>query len=66
MRTVELGVDQEQPLHFYKKEFQDPFVKATGEFYAAESAAFLALNSVSAYMTKAEERLAQEEVREVY
>eukprot|EP01128_Nolandella_sp_AFSM9_P000507 TRINITY_DN10665_c0_g1_i1.p1 TRINITY_DN10665_c0_g1~~TRINITY_DN10665_c0_g1_i1.p1 ORF type:complete len:773 (+),score=222.39 TRINITY_DN10665_c0_g1_i1:28-2319(+) len=58
---IDIGVSEEQPVQFYKKEFQDPFVQATGEFYLKESTEFLQNNNVSAYMTKAEERLAQEE-----
>jgi len=59
--TVELGVNEEQPVLFYRKEFQEPFVESTRDFYIKESTAFLQQNSTSAYMQKAEERLAQEE-----
>jgi hypothetical protein len=46
---------------FYKKEFQDSFIKETREYYQKESDAFIQTNSVSAYMQKAEERIMQEE-----
>lgn len=41
---VDIGVEEEQPVQFYKKEFQDPFVLATGEFYLKESTEFLQNN----------------------
>jgi cullin 1 len=51
----------ENPVSYYKKEFQDPFIKATKEYYIAESDAFIQANTVSNYMQKAEERILQEE-----
>jgi len=51
----------ENPVSYYKKEFQDPFIKATKDYYIAESDAFISANTVSNYMQKAEERINQEE-----
>jgi len=51
----------ENPVSYYKKEFQDPFIKATKDYYIAESDAFIQANTVSNYMQKAEERILQEE-----
>jgi cullin 1 len=47
----------------YKAHFEIPFIEATSEYYAVESRTFLAENSVSAYMKKAEDRLREEEDR---
>jgi len=59
---IKLGVPPcENPVVYYKKEFQDHFIKATREFYQKESDAFIQSNDVSAYMQKAEERILQEE-----
>jgi cullin 1 len=57
---IRLGVIEESPVHFYKAEFQDPFIAATKEFYKKESDDFLVQNSVSEYMKKAEIRINQE------
>lgn len=57
---IRLGVIEKNPIHFYKAEFQDPFIAATKEFYKKESDDFLAQNSVSEYMKKAEVRINQE------
>jgi len=51
----------ENPVVFYKKEFQDAFIKDTREYYQKESDTFIQTNSVSAYMQKGEERIIQEE-----
>lgn len=64
---IEIGVGEDSKdvtaaqTAFYKKEFQDPFVKNTKEYYIKESDQFLQQNGVSEYMKKAEARLAQEE-----
>jgi len=57
---IDIGVMEEQAVNFYKIEFETPFVNNTMDFYIQESEAFLQSNSVSAYMEKAEDRLAQE------
>lgn len=44
----------------YKEYFQEPFLEATRTYYKAESQAFVANNSVSDYMRKAESRLDEE------
>ena len=64
---VALGLDdvdtQRQNLEVYRDAFQKPFLEATEAYYAQESTAFLADNSVTEYMKKAETRLAEEENR---
>ena len=64
---VSLGLDEsdtnKQSLDVYKEHFEDPFITATEVYYKAESEAFLAENSVSDYLKKAEERLKEEEDR---
>ncbi|ORY31833.1 putative ubiquitin-protein ligase [Naematelia encephala] len=64
---VSLGLDeadaQRQQLDVYKEYFQTPFLDATSQYYSDESAAFVASNSVSDYMKKAEMRLQEEEDR---
>eukprot|EP01130_Rhizamoeba_saxonica_P011135 TRINITY_DN4611_c0_g1_i1.p1 TRINITY_DN4611_c0_g1~~TRINITY_DN4611_c0_g1_i1.p1 ORF type:complete len:757 (+),score=170.13 TRINITY_DN4611_c0_g1_i1:206-2476(+) len=57
---LQIGVEEEQPVIFYKTEFEEPFIKTTMDFYIAESVEFLQENNISTYMKKAEERLAQE------
>ncbi|KAI9178798.1 ubiquitin ligase (cullin) of SCF [Blastocladiella emersonii ATCC 22665] len=44
----------------YKHTFEDKFLTATSTYYKAESSKFLAENSVTEYMKKAETRLAEE------
>eukprot|EP01124_Arcella_intermedia_P014674 TRINITY_DN21220_c0_g1_i1.p1 TRINITY_DN21220_c0_g1~~TRINITY_DN21220_c0_g1_i1.p1 ORF type:complete len:773 (-),score=194.52 TRINITY_DN21220_c0_g1_i1:2-2242(-) len=57
-----VGIDDaKSPLEFYKREFQEPFIKDTRAYYTKESDNFLIQNSVSEYMKKAEIRLTQEE-----
>lgn len=51
----------DNPVNFYKKEFQEQFIKDTKEYYIKESDAFIQSNSISAYMQKAEQRIIQEE-----
>lgn len=47
----------------YRSAFESPFIKATETYYQAESEQFLAGNSVTEYMKKAEARLQDEENR---
>ncbi len=64
---VALGLDdvdtQRQNLEVYRDAFQKPFLEATETYYSQESTSFLADNSVTEYMKKAETRLAEEENR---
>ena len=65
--TVALGLDeadaQRQNLDVYVEQFQKPFLSATHRYYQAESDAFVANNSVSDYLKKAEARLQEESDR---
>ncbi|KAL7420574.1 ubiquitin ligase (cullin) of SCF [Cryptotrichosporon argae] len=66
---VSLGIDEStdqhrQNLEVYQECFQVHFLAATERYYEAESSAFIAGNSVSDYMKKAEDRL-EEETRRV-
>eukprot|EP01126_Amoeba_proteus_P066430 TRINITY_DN960_c0_g1_i14.p1 TRINITY_DN960_c0_g1~~TRINITY_DN960_c0_g1_i14.p1 ORF type:complete len:636 (+),score=135.10 TRINITY_DN960_c0_g1_i14:589-2496(+) len=59
---IQLGVPPiDNPVTFYRKEFQEAFIKDTKEYYIKESDAYIQSNSISAYMTKAEARILQEE-----
>ncbi|KAI0055375.1 Cullin-domain-containing protein [Artomyces pyxidatus] len=64
---VSLGIDEtdinKQSLENYKEHFETPFLDATEAYYKQESDSFLAENSVSDYLKKAEERLREEEDR---
>lgn len=64
---VSLGIDESDTnrtnLEVYKSAFQTPFLAATQVYYQTESEAFLAQNSVTDYMSKAEARLKEEEDR---
>lgn len=64
---VSLGIDDTDAtrvnLDVYRTEFQQPFLEATMEYYKTESATFVAHNSVTDYMKKAETRLMEEEDR---
>ncbi|KAJ7645450.1 Cullin [Mycena polygramma] len=64
---VSLGLDEGDPnkacLDVYKEHFETPFIDATEQYYKHESESFLAENSVSDYLKKAEERLREEEDR---
>lgn len=64
---VSLGLDDSDPnkacLDVYKEHFENPFIAATEIYYRQESEAFLAANSISDYLKKAEERLKEEEDR---
>lgn len=62
-----MGLDNTDPnkecLDIYKEHFETPFIQATELYYKKESEAFLAENTVSEYLKKAEERLREEEDR---
>eukprot|EP01125_Pyxidicula_operculata_P006382 TRINITY_DN2218_c0_g1_i1.p1 TRINITY_DN2218_c0_g1~~TRINITY_DN2218_c0_g1_i1.p1 ORF type:complete len:752 (+),score=188.33 TRINITY_DN2218_c0_g1_i1:1778-4033(+) len=60
-----IGVNEDPSFIFYKKEFQDPFVKNTKDYYIKESDQFLQQNGISEYMKKAEKRLSEEEALSV-
>ncbi|BEJ10695.1 hypothetical protein CspHIS471_0101170 [Cutaneotrichosporon sp. HIS471] len=64
---VALGIDdadvQRENLDVYADCFQKYFIEATRKYYAQESAAFVANNSVPDYMKKAEDRLKEEQDR---
>ncbi|KAK7470072.1 ubiquitin ligase (cullin) of SCF [Stygiomarasmius scandens] len=64
---VSLGLDNTDPnkecLDIYKEHFEVPFIEATEQYYKKESEAFLASNTVSEYLKKAEDRLKEEEDR---
>ncbi|PWN96309.1 putative SCF complex member Cullin 1 [Tilletiopsis washingtonensis] len=64
---VSLGLDESdstrQNLDVYRNEFERPFLVATEIYYKAESETFIAENSVTDYMRKAEARLREEESR---
>ncbi|KAF8885741.1 Cullin repeat-like-containing domain protein [Infundibulicybe gibba] len=64
---VSLGLDNADPnkecLDVYKEHFETPFLQATEQYYKKESESFLAENSVSDYLKKAEDRLREEEDR---
>ncbi|KAG7447722.1 Cullin-domain-containing protein [Guyanagaster necrorhizus] len=64
---VSLGLDNtdlsKECLEVYKEHFEAPFIQATKQYYKKASEAFLAENTVSDYLKKAEERLREEEDR---
>ena len=64
---VALGIDENdanrQNLDVYKEGFERPFISATESYYKTESDSFIAENSVTDYMLKAEVRLKEEEDR---
>ncbi|KAF8908935.1 Cullin [Gymnopilus junonius] len=64
---VSLGLDEADTnkacLDIYKEHFELPFIEATEKYYKQESESFLANNSISDYLKKAEERLREEEDR---
>jgi len=64
---VSLGLDEQDSnrsnLSVYESAFQTPFLIATENYYKAESEQFLAENTVSEYLKKAEARLKEEEDR---
>lgn len=67
LKKVSLGLDEQDTnkaaLDVYKEHLEVPFIAATEKYYKQESEAFLAENSVSEYLKKAEERLREEEDR---
>lgn len=64
---MSLGLDESDTnkasLEVYKEHFEAPFIAATEKYYKNESEAFLAENTVSDYLKRAEERLREEEDR---
>ncbi|KAH8817845.1 ubiquitin-protein ligase [Flagelloscypha sp. PMI_526] len=64
---VSLGIDRndlnKECLDVYKEHFEEPFIQATELYYKKESENFLAVNSISDYLQKAEQRLREEEDR---
>ena len=64
---VSLGIDESDlnkaSLDNYKEHFEIPFLVGTEAYYKHESESFVAENSVSDYLKKAEERLKEEEDR---
>jgi hypothetical protein len=65
--SVSLGLDisdtNRQNLDVYKEHFEAGFIESTKSYYKTESEAFVAANSVSDYLIKAQERLKEEETR---
>ncbi|KAI8609570.1 Cullin [Chytriomyces sp. MP71] len=64
---VALGLDENDStkatLDVYKQYFETPFLNATEAYYKSESETFLAENSITDYMKKAEKRLEEEDSR---
>ena len=64
---MSLGLDHKDPnqvcLDVYEEHFETPFIMETEQYYKKESEIFLAENSVSDYLKKAEDRLREEEDR---
>ena len=64
---VELGLDtvdvNKTKLDVYEENFQKPFLKATEQYYKAESEKFVAENGIVEYLKKVEKRLAEEDSR---
>ncbi|KAL1736658.1 Cullin [Schizophyllum commune] len=64
---VSLGLDEADItkvcLDVYRDHFETPFLADTEKYYKTESDTFLAQNSISDYLKKAEERLREEEDR---
>ena len=62
---VSLGLDPKDPnkvcLDVYQEHFETPFIVGTVQYYKKESAMFIAKNSMSDYLKKAEDRLREEE-----
>lgn len=64
--SVQLGLDDQDSIgntEVYKQEFENPFIAATELYFRTESDAFVAANSSTDYMRKAETRLKEEEDR---
>ncbi|KAJ3140802.1 hypothetical protein HK100_009238 [Physocladia obscura] len=64
---VALGLDENDStkatLDVYKQYFESPFISSTEAYYTSESKTFLAENSVTDYMKRAEIRLEEEDSR---
>ena len=64
---VTLGINEDNPnavsLEVYKEHFEYPFIMATERYYKTESDTFLAENTLSSYLERAEGRLREEEDR---
>eukprot|EP00698_Gefionella_okellyi_P009448 TRINITY_DN23_c0_g1_i1.p1 TRINITY_DN23_c0_g1~~TRINITY_DN23_c0_g1_i1.p1 ORF type:complete len:736 (+),score=197.62 TRINITY_DN23_c0_g1_i1:50-2257(+) len=60
---VKLGTNKNNPLEVYKADFERAFIAKTKEFYAAESSEYLASNGCALYMTKVDNRIAEENAR---
>jgi cullin 1 len=58
---ISIGLDEDNAVMFYRREFRDPYIARTKMYYVKESDAFLQQNSVSEYMKRAEQRLALEQ-----
>lgn len=67
IQIVSLGLDEQDSnrsnLTVYENSFQTAFLAATETYYSQESSQFLAENTVSEYLKKAEARLKEEEDR---
>ena len=61
---VAMGLtNKNKPLELYKDNYETFYVDAAKEYYTLESLSFIDENGVSAYMKKAEQRIAEEEAR---
>ena len=54
---IELGIDGQGKLEFYKEEFERSFLQSTAEYYDQESKSFLSQNNVIDYLGKIEESI---------
>jgi len=66
-QIVELGLDKtdtyKTKLDIYEEHFERPLLKATQQYYQAESEKFIAENGIVEYMKRVEKRIAEEETR---
>ncbi|PRP88079.1 cullin-2 [Planoprotostelium fungivorum] len=61
---VKLGsLNKSKPAQLYKDDYETPFIKETGDYYASESSIFIMQNGVSAFMARVENRLEEEKNR---
>ena len=60
---VKLGLEKNKPLEVYGATIEVPYCHALREYYAAESAGFLAQNSVQDYLVRAQARVLEETER---